>query len=179
MFYLNHKTTYFFFLIGCDSDRRKNVVDFLNSEYEELLQKKLSIYVAYSDMVAKHSYRVLASYSYDAYEKPLRSERIVDGGLPQRQQPSSMGSVGEARSVVLPSRFLDVSNIPGHQDFVQLVINAKVLATIEGSSTSINWRGYSSTIFPELEMTTKNLRHELLNALQCISELSDVEKKVI
>lgn len=129
-------------------------------------------------MVEKHSYRVLASYSYDAHEKPLRSERIAEEA-PVTDAASDIESVVDSRSITLPARFKNVSSVPEHEEFIQLVINAKVVATIEGSAAPVHWRGYRTTVFPEFEMTTDNLRHELLNALQCLTELSDTERKVI
>lgn len=54
------------------------IVDMLNVEYEQMLQKKISIFVTYSDMIDMYPYRVLSSYAYDFDEKSLRSDRIAE-----------------------------------------------------------------------------------------------------
>ena len=76
-------------------------MDLLNSEYEQLLQRKMSIFVTYSEMVEKFPYRVLASYSYDAAEKPLRSDRIADNAALTDAAASDIESMMESQSQVI------------------------------------------------------------------------------
>lgn len=167
-----------FFLIGCTSDRRKEIIDGLNCEYEDLLQKKLSILVSYSDMVERHPYRVLASYTYDRAENSLRSDRVAE--KPPASDASDAESVMEPQSASITYQFKEVSEIPEHEEFIQMVINAKVLAFMSRTRepVPINWRGYSSTVPEDFVMTTDNLRNKLLEALAQLSDISDIEKEV-
>ena len=146
--------------------------------YEQLLQKKLSILVAYSEMVDIHPYRVLASYSFDRAESSLRSDRVAE--KPHVSDASDVESVMEARSMSIPSQFKEVSEIPGHDEFIQMVINAKVVGSMSMTRepVPINWRGYNGTVKPDFQMTTENLRNKLLEALEQLTHTSEVEKQV-
>ena len=150
----------------------------LNFQYEQFLQKKLSILVAYSEMVERNPYRVLASYSYDFGEKSLRSDRVAD--LPyQKDELSDVESNMESRAVSLPSYFSDISQIPEHNDFIQILINAKVAATCSAMDINVCWRGYTTTVSQNMEMTTEALKNKLLTALQNVNDLRDEERQVI
>ena len=163
-------------ITGCPSDRRKEIVDGLNFQYENCLQKKLSILVAYSEMVEKNPYRVLASYSYDVEEKSLRSDRVA--AKPPNDYPSDVESNMEARSVSLPTHFKEISPLEEHSDFIQILINAKVAATCSSVDVPVCWRGYTSIVSQDLVMTTPNLRKELIVALQHLDHISEAEQKV-
>ena len=152
-------------------------MDGLNSQYEEFLQKKLSILVAYTEMVERNPYRVLASYTYDENEKSLRSDRVADKP-PQLDEPSDVESIMEPHSVSLPTHFKEISPIHDHDDFIQILINAKVAATCSSKDIPICWRGYTTTVTEDMVMTTGNLQKELIIALESIGHISEVEKKV-
>ena len=157
--------------------RRNKILDELNSDYEQLLQHRISIFTTYSEMVENHPYRVLSSYTYDFEEKPLRSDRVAD-------KPPYMDTVSDAESIMEPSSFLlpatlrNISEVPEHDEFVQLVINAKAMASMSNGPEEINWRGYVTHIEPSFRMTRASLRKELLLALQRLTTLSEMERKV-
>ena len=151
-------------------------MDFLNREYEIFLQKKLSILVAYSEMVETNPYRVLASYSYDREEKPLSNDRVALN--PPHDEQSDVESIMEPRSVPLPTYFKEISSIEEHNDFIQILINANVAATCSNADIPICWRGYTTTVSQSMPMTTKNLQKELIIALQQLENISESEKKV-
>ena len=68
---------FFSTILDCDSVRRKNIVDDLNAQYEEVLQHRHSILATYTEVIEQNPYRVLGSYSYNFEENSLRSERIA------------------------------------------------------------------------------------------------------
>lgn len=137
----------------------------------------MSILEAYQNMVEKNSYRVLASYSYDEEEKPFRSERIASQPPPPTDVGSDQESSGSASSLPIP--FRNISSVPDHEEFIQLVINAKTLAQVENSSCDVTWRGYKTTITCDFHMSTDNLRKELVLALQNLISLNELDNKVI
>lgn len=150
----------------------------LNSHFEEVLKEKLSIYLAYSFMVAKYPFRVLASFSYDHEERPLvnnlQQPPLIDSSS---DRESNFG--GKSFATLLPSAFKNISEVMEHDDFIQMVLNAKTLAQLKGSPESITWRGYVTDIGPDFELSREALRNELLTALQCLNELSAMEHKVV
>lgn len=137
----------------------------------------MSIFATYSDMVDLNAYRVLSSYSYDSFEVALRSGRIAEKP-PLSDVASDLESVHDNRQKV-PSPFMSLSGIPNHDDFIQMVINAKATADLTESPAQITWRGYSSTINPGFKISKDSLRKCLLDALQRLNEISETEKKVI
>lgn len=151
------------------------MVDLLNSKYEDILKNKLTIVAAYSEMVAQHRYRVLSSYSYDDEEKPLRSERVA--AMPPMTDTASDSS-SDGPKIALPPALRNISAVPEHDEYVQMVINASTVAQVEGKDAKITWRGYTTTISQHFEMTRDNLRMELLSALQNLIKLNDIERKV-
>ena len=133
--------------------------------------------MAYSEVVERNPYRVLASYSYDLEEKPLRSDRVAKDP-PPHDEFSDIESNMEVRSVSLPTQFKEISPIEEHDDFIQILINARVAATCSSQDIPICWRGYTYTVKQDMEMTTDNLRKELIVALQQLDHISEHEKKV-
>ena len=128
-------------------------------------------------MVEKYPYRVLSSYSYDFDEKSLRSERV--GEKPPLEVVSDVESVMEPRTVPLPYQFKEVSKLQEHSEFIQKLINGKVLAVMTNGPSEINWRGYTTTMTPDFDMTTNNLKKELLIALQSLTTISEMERQVL
>ena len=165
------------FFSDCDSERRKQIVDTLNEQYEEILQRKLSIFATYSEMVEKNSFRVLSSFAYNADETALRSDRIAERP-PMSDIASDLESVSESRYVNLPSPFLNLSGIPEHDNFIQMVINAKATADLTNKPAQISWRGFTTNIIPGFQLTKNSLRNTLLDALQRLNEISATEQKV-
>ena len=148
--------------------------------YEQVLKKKLSILESYTEMVEKNSYRVLASYSYDSEEKPLRSGRV--GERPPMTDFSDAESgvyEGSTSNDSLPLNFRDISSIPEHGYFLQMIINAKIMAEFQKQPCDITWRGYKTSIDPTFVMSKENLRKELLTALQTLITLTEIEDKVV
>ena len=90
---------------------------------------------------------------------------------------SDIESAGDTPSE-LPSIMKDISNIPEHLEFIQLLIDAKVVATLQNYPKAVNWKGYSMSMTPDFLMTTNNLKQELVNALQHMTHLSSIEEKV-
>ena len=129
-------------------------------------------------MVENHPYRVLSSFSYDFEEKPLRSERVAE--KPPCPDTASDGeSILEPSTILLPSTLRNISEVPEHDEFIQLVINAKAMASSSNTPETVNWRGYVTDIEPNFKMTRVSLRKELLLALQRLTTLSEMERKVI
>lgn len=124
--------------------------------------------------------RVLASYSYDGDETPLRSDRIAEKP-PMSDFASDLESVSvcDSRKISLPTPFTKISEVPGHDEFIQIVINAKTTADITNSPTKIEWRGYCSDINPGFILSKESLTKELLQALKRLNEVSETEKKVL
>lgn len=59
-------------------EREKEVIDGMNKTYLSYLEEpNSSISSAYSKMVQKNPYRVLALHSYDIEEKPLQDVSII------------------------------------------------------------------------------------------------------
>ena len=169
----------FLLFIGCDSGRRNGILEYLNSKYEQILKAKLSIFQSYAEMVDQNSARVLASYSYKDGEKPLRSQRVAEEP-PVTDSASDMDtcSTSGTRNVCLPSPFRNISNIPDHDDFIQMVINAKAMGLANSNPASITWRGYTTAIRPNFELTRDNLRKKLILALQHVVSPSKEENEV-
>lgn len=162
-------------IIGCDSRRKEVIVDYLNDNYQEILKEKKTILESYSDMVKNNPYRVLASYSYDWDEKPLRSDRIARN--PGLLEPTIDSSLADKTSP-----FVNISTSSEHYDFIQLIINAKTMAEINDSSASIWWKGYNTLITPDFKITRDSLKEKLLSVLRNVpnpAELTELEKKVI
>lgn len=156
-------------------------MDDLNDQYEQLLQSKMSIFVTYSELVEKNPYRVLSSYSYDFEERPLRSNRIASNPPvlePASEPTSDAETVFDGSTVLLPSTLRNISEVPEHDEFIQLLINAKAMATSNSCVESVTWRGYVTDIAPDFKMTRVSLRKELLRALQHLTILSEMERKV-
>lgn len=131
----------------------------------------------YTEIVEKKPYRVLSSYSYDCQEKPLRSDRIAEKP-PVYETVSDLDSVSEARSVSLPTAFMNVSEIRDHDEFIQLIINAKSAAEMSNEPAPVDWRGYSTKVSPGFKLSKDSLQHELLSALRHLNHISEIERKV-
>ena len=122
----------------------------------------MSIEVTYSEMVQTNSFRILATHSYDKDETPLN--------IPACNTPPSNS---------LPGQFLNISDFREHDNFIQMVINAKTMAEISSSPVPITWRGYSTFINQEFRMTKENLKNELIMAVKNVNDISELERKVI
>ena len=163
--------------LGCDTDRREKIIDDLNSQYARILQEKRSIFKSYSEMVEGNPYRVLASYSYDCKETPLRSQRVAmvppvtDTGSDSSMDPDS-------RTDFLPSPFKNISKIKGHDEYIQIILNARTMAQVTNEPCPIMWRGFSSTITKNFELSFDSLKKELINALQSMLTITKEEKEV-
>lgn len=127
-------------------------------------------------MVKRKPYRVLASFSYNFEEKPLRSQRITT--KPPMTDTGSDQDSSDNNKTSLPGAFKDISPLDAHDEFIQMVINAKTVAQLESRSSDITWRGYTTSISPNFLLTKENLRSELLCALQNLITLSNMEHKV-
>ena len=127
-------------------------------------------------MIARNSYRVLASYTYDHEEKPIRSGRIAAAAPSMTDTASDMESSAPDK-ISLPLPLRNISAVPEHDEFIQLMINGKALAGLQQSQAEITWRGYSTSIPPDFEMSKDNLRKALLSALQNIISLNETEQK--
>ena len=148
---------------------------YLNTTYNDLLKSKLSIVKAYTEMVEKNPYRVLGSYTYDEDEKPLRSERIAEKP-PVTDTGSDHDSVEGYSS--LPEPFRNISPVHDHEEFIQMVINAKTLACVENQSCDVNWKGYKTSITPDFVMSNNNLTKELVEALKSLVSLTEKDNEV-
>lgn len=153
-------------------------MDSLNSQYAKILRSKPSIFEAYSDMIDSNPSRVLASYSYDQHEKPLRSERLAT--IPPLTDTASDpdSSMENNFSGLLPPTLRNISAIRDHDEFFQMVINAKTSAQLQNESVEMSWRGYSLTVPPNFDLTRENLRDHLLSALQNLIQITELEHKV-
>lgn len=132
-------------------------------------------------MVANHPYRVLGSFSYDEHEKPLRSERIAE--TPPQTDTGSYPDSSEAvdnnnNRFSLPTLLRNISPVIEHDEFVQLLINTKTQAQVQNSSADVTWRGYTTTISPDFDMSRENVQKELLSALRNMIALNEKEKQV-
>ena len=132
-------------------------MDFLNFQFEHLLQSKISSFVTYCDMVEKNPYQVLLDYSYDAEERPLSVPDVP---------------------VSLPSPFSEVSNIREHSEFIQMLINASINVQMNQSPSLVNWRGYSTKIGLDFILSKENVKSELINALSNLQNTTQAEKQV-
>lgn len=171
------KRNLIFLFIGCDLARRDGVVDYLNDLYQRSLKQKKLIFDTYCHIVKNNPYRVLASYSYDWKESPLRSNRIAAIPLLTDAGSGNESTVSNDRTVLLPSPLRSISNITDHKEYIQLLINGKTTASLNKCQTPVIWRGYTTTIDPNFNLTRENVRDKLLSALQKI-RISEVEQKV-
>ena len=170
---------YFIYFIGCDSKRKTDVLDYLNGQFQATLRERKSIPSTYSFMVASNPYRVLSSYSYDWDERPLRSNRVAKQPPLTDNGSSDLESATDDRSAaLLPAAFRKISTVSDHDDFIQLVINAKTMADLNGFGTEINWRGYTTSIPTNFKLTRENLKYELISGLQSLSKITENEQKV-
>ena len=128
-------------------------------------------------MVEKYPFRVLTSFTYDGEETPLRSDRIAERP-PMSDIASDLESVASDPKVV-KAPFIDVSGIPNHNEFIQMIINAKATADITNSAIMVQWRGYSTYIHPGFKLSKDSLQKEILDALQRLEDVSEIEKKVL
>ena len=149
-------------------DHKKELLDRLNNQYQDILRQKLSIFVTYSTMVKNCPYTVMASFTYDKEDRPQRSTRIA----------ASDSNSDDGRSPWLPLPFQNLSAVGEHDEFFQLIINARTVAQLNKAPEKITWRGYVTHIPPDFELTRESLRNELLTSLKVLTELSDMEKKV-
>lgn len=85
---------------------------------------------------------------------------------------------GKTFAVLLPVPFQNVSGFSEHDEFIQIVINAKTVAQLKNAPEPIQWRGYSTNINPDFQLTKNALKKELLNALLSVDEVSELEQKV-
>ena len=170
--------TYFFLniFLACDSTRRQQIVDILNSQFENVLKEKLTIFQSYAHMVAQNPYRVLASYSYDWEETPLRSQRVAP--VPALTEAGSDSS-SDNSGVCLPSIFKNLTNIKDHDEYVQKLLNARTLAQVNDAPTRVTWRGYTSVVTPTFEISRDNLTKSIINALQRMPKITQLERQVI
>ena len=150
-------------------------MDELNSSYERVLKSEMSIFKAYSEMVEQYPYRVLASYSYDKEERPLRSQRVAANPV-QSETASDLDSVDYRNAS--GSQFQDISSLRDHDDFIQMLINGKAMAQLNNKPYTITWRGYSTNIDPEFLMTKSTLKNELISALKNLVSITKEEEKV-
>ena len=62
--------------------------------------------------------------------------------------------------------FPDLSHIPNHGQFIQLMLNAKAYADLNQSVVTVKWRGNSTLVEPNLPPFTKEvLKEKILTAL--------------
>lgn len=108
--------------------------------------------------------------------RPLRSDSLAE--KPPADVPSDVESVMEPQSSSLPNQFKEISELPEHDEFVQMLINAKVLSVMTNQPVPLTWRGYSTVMTPDYEMTTGNMKNELIAALKSIAQISEEERKV-
>lgn len=155
------------------------ILESLNTTYEKILREKLSIYVAYSFMVKKFPFRVLASFSYDKEERPLKTNSLPKPTITEYSSDRESNFEGNCFATLLPAAFQNISEVLEHDEYIQMIINAKTVAQLKKSPESITWRGYVTDIHPDFELSREGLKHELVTALQCLSDISNLEHKVI
>ena len=131
-------------------------------------------------MVEKNAYRVLSSYTYDQEEKSIRSERVAPNPvMSDTASDMDYSSTFDTSKSNLPFPLRSISAVPEHDEFIEMMINAKTVAQFQKAPADITWRGYSTTITPDFEISKENLMKELLSALQNLISLSATEEKVI
>ena len=84
----------------------------------------------------------------------------------------------ENNAVNLPLPFQDISLIREHQEFLQMVINAKTTADINDSPATVHWRGSYTTIPKDFRLTKESLSTKLISSLKDLKDISEVERKV-
>lgn len=161
--------------------RREQIVRYLNDKFQSVLKEKKTILATYSEIVHTSPYRVLASYSYNWEEKPFRSARVADDpALTETcsDVESNLESSSQVASVHLPEQLRNLSPCPQHNEFIQLVINAKTMADLDNIPTPFIWRGYNTLIEPGFIINEDNVKKKLHIALKNISSISSLEKQV-
>lgn len=153
------------------------IVDFLNTRYQVILKEKVTILRSYTEMVESNPYRVLASYSYCFEEKPLRSNRIADDPA-LTATASEVESGTESCYVKLPNPLNTISNMNIHNEFIQMLINAKTMADLNNAPAPIVWRGHTTVVPPNFVISRANVKRTLLTALLSINNVSREEQKV-
>lgn len=127
-------------------------------------------------MIETFPYRVLASYNYDWGEEPVRSNRIA----PEAPVSDVFTDVTDNQSGNKnSSSFSDISNIKGHDVFLQTLINAKAMADLKQQDIEVKWRGYTTKVLPRhLKFTRSDLLDRLLVALACVDKRTAREEEV-
>ena len=68
----------------------------------------------------------------------------------------------------------------GHEEFIQMLVNAKAVADMNEGPVRVQWRGYHTSVKPHLPPFTKDsLKMKLAEALQCISLPTPEEREVL
>lgn len=76
--------------------------------------------------------------------------------------------------------FSDISNLPGHADFFRKILNAKGLADLHNKVMTVNWRGYSGNVSPNvLPLQKDDLLKRLLIALDGVNNPTKDELEVL
>lgn len=84
----------------------------------------------------------------------------------------------EKRVVCLPGPLRGISSIPEHNDFIQMLINAKTFAQLDSKPVDITWRDYTLSISSDFILSKENVTKELITALQSLITLTEIEDKV-
>lgn len=129
-------------------------------------------------MVENYPFRVLASFSYDKEEMPLRNIGIERPPIIETHSDRESNFDVRSLATLLPAPFHNISEVVEHDEFIQMILNAKTVAQLKNAPESITWRGYVTDIAPDFILSREGLMKELLTALQCLNKLSDMEHKV-
>ena len=77
---------------------------------------------------------------------------------------------GSASSSLVCDPMEEFSEVEGHREFIQLIINAKAFADMNQTDVPVSWRGYNCLIEPNIPPFSKlELRRRLENAIKSIS----------
>lgn len=60
------------------------------------------------------------------------------------------------------SSFPEFSHVPNHNDFIKLMLNAKAYADLNQTTATVQWKGHSTMVEPNLPPFTKEVLKEKL-----------------
>lgn len=125
--------------------------------------------------IEKYPYRVLASFSFDCTQTPLRSARVIGDG----PQTEVVVSSNDRTDNTTKEHDYDICQFPDHRKFVDSVRIAEKEAKETGVRVPYLWRGYRGFVAPSLPpITVQELEVRLINALRRIPTLSVPETMV-
>ena len=105
--------------------------------------------------------------------------------MTSKASSSGTASLGST-SVVEPEpskpdlSFLNTDLFPTHMDFIEILRDAQTSADVTKSKVPISWRGYHSSVFPDLpKFTGKEFKNRLTMALRGVCNITLKERQVI